>query len=109
MLGSPDDVDNEVIRLDLLAVVREALSNVARHAGAKSVDVEVAVADGSVQVTIEDDGRGMSDTSRRSGLANLTERAVRHAGALVVQSPIRQRGGTRLVWRIPRGAPDSVT
>jgi len=109
VLGSPDDVDNEVIRLDLLAVVREALSNVARHAGAKSVDVEVAVADGSVQVTIEDDGRGMSDTSRRSGLANLTERAVRHAGALVVQSPIRQRGGTRLVWRIPRGAPDSVT
>ncbi len=108
VLGSPDEVGNEVIRLDLLAVVREALSNVARHAQARTVDVEVAVADGSVQVTVEDDGRGMADTGRRSGLANLTERAVRHAGALVVESPTDERGGTRLIWRIPRSSADSV-
>ncbi len=99
--GSLDTVSNEVVRLDLLAVVREALSNVARHAQAQLVDVDVDVTDEWVQVRVEDDGVGLSDTSRRSGLANLTERAQLHGGTMVLTSPVAGLGGTRLFWQIP--------
>jgi signal transduction histidine kinase len=81
-----------------VAVLREALSNAARHADAARVDVLVRVDAGWVVVHVRDDGRGLR-SSRRSGLANLSDRAVALGGSLVVAPG--QGQGTTLVWRAP--------
>jgi signal transduction histidine kinase len=57
--------------------------------------VRIAVHEGVVTVEVADDGVGMSGSTRRSGVANLAERAAGRGGALDVQSG---SGGTRLVW-----------
>jgi signal transduction histidine kinase len=84
----------------LLAVLREALSNAARHAHATRVDVTVdSDADGMVTVLVRDNGVGIGDTDRRSGLANMTDRAEKLGGSLRL-SPADD-GGTELEWRVP--------
>ena len=90
----PDDVVPE-----LLAVVREALSNVARHARASSVRVSVRAADGHVILQIEDDGVGLDPSLARGGLVNMDERAG-DLGGTFTAGP-RDGGGTTLVWRVP--------
>jgi signal transduction histidine kinase len=82
-----------------LAVLREALSNAARHAGATAVDVTVDGDDGYLTVTVADNGRGIQPGTRRSGLANMTERARVLGGELTVSA--RPAGGTELTWRVP--------
>jgi signal transduction histidine kinase len=83
----------------LLAVLREALSNAARHARATAVAVLVAVRDGQLLLEVTDDGVGISTGGRRSGLANLESRAIELGGDLVTQSA--KGRGTRLAWRVP--------
>jgi len=83
----------------VLAVLREALSNAARHAGATRVDVMVDTDAGFLTVLVRDNGRGMQETSRRSGLANMAERAEKLGGQLRV-SPA-EGGGTELEWKVP--------
>ncbi|MGW6868324.1 GAF domain-containing protein [Streptomyces sp. NPDC054901] len=90
---------------DVVAVLVEALSNVARHARAARADVTIAVADGTVVVTVSDDGVGVSAGGSRSGLRNLTERAEVRGGRLSV-GPRPDGGGTRLEWRVPLGPPE---
>jgi len=81
------------------AVLREALTNVARHAQAKSVDVEITATVSRIDVSIKDDGIGMTGNAARSGLANLERRAVEHAGSLdVLAAP---DGGTQVRWSAP--------
>ncbi len=81
----------------LLAALREALSNTARHAHAHAVHVRVAVRGNEVVLTVEDDGIGMSAAGeRRSGLANLSTRAGQVDGQLTLV-PSRG-GGTALTW-----------
>ena len=82
-----------------LAVTREALSNVARHAKASRVDVDVATTDGYLVLRVADDGCGMPDAGRRSGLANLAERAAALGGEFTAGPG--ENGGTVLVWRVP--------
>ena len=83
----------------LLAVLRELLSNAARHAGASRVEVELEVGD-AVQLTIRDDGKGLpAGLGRRSGLANLATRAAELGGTLRVDTP--PGGGTELRWAVP--------
>jgi two-component system, NarL family, sensor histidine kinase DevS len=89
----PDDVAEHV-----LTVLREALSNVARHANARQVDVQVRAA-GDLTLVIADDGRGVGDTTRRSGLANMEDRASQVGGAMQVESAPDK--GTTLTWRAP--------
>jgi signal transduction histidine kinase len=82
---------------DVVAVVRESLSNVARHAQASSVEVEVAIHDNEVTVVVVDDGRGPDPaTDRRSGLGNLGARARAHAGTFDLTA--RAQGGSRARW-----------
>lgn len=81
---------------DVVAVVREAVSNTARHAAARSVRVRVAVAQGLLTVEVRDDGRGIGHSRRSSGLTNLRRRAERYGGSLEVSTP--PEGGTRLRW-----------
>ncbi len=95
--GPLDAVVPEPIVEDLLAVVREALTNVARHAQAGQVDVEVAATSAQLSVDVIDNGIGIGEAARRSGLANLRERAQRHGGELTTPD----HEGTHVRWTIP--------
>jgi signal transduction histidine kinase len=87
----------------LLAVLREALSNVARHANATRADVAIVLADTGhgreLELTVRDDGNGIKPASRRSGLANMAERATALGGRLTAEPA--DGGGTILEWRVP--------
>lgn len=80
------------------AVVREALSNAVRHAGADAVAVNVTV-DDNLTVTVTDDGIGIPIQVTPSGLANLASRAEECGGTLTVEPG--PDGGTRLQWQVP--------
>ncbi len=80
------------------AVVREAVSNAVRHAGAATLNIGVAV-DDDITITVTDDGVGFPAETTRSGLANLASRAEQCGGHLAVGTA--PRGGTRLVWSVP--------
>ena len=82
----------------LLSALREALSNAARHAGASKVDVTVE-AGRELILVVRDNGAGLRDTGRSSGLANLSERAGLLGGTLRTQPA--PGGGTELTWRVP--------
>ncbi|MGW4890894.1 sensor histidine kinase [Kitasatospora sp. NPDC004240] len=81
-----------------VAVLEEALSNAARHAHATTVDVSLA-AGPELIVGVTDDGVGLPDGGRRSGLTNLADRASALDGTFTVGN--RPGGGTALVWRVP--------
>ncbi|WP_374216120.1 GAF domain-containing protein [Frankia sp. R82] len=81
------------------AVTREALSNVTRHARARSVELAVRIADDQLIIEVIDDGVGMSETTRRSGLDNLRTRAESLGGTFTVTAPAG--GGTHLRWAVP--------
>jgi signal transduction histidine kinase len=83
---------------DMLHALREALSNAARHGKATSVEVSIG-ADREFSLLVRDNGTGITNTSRRSGLANLAQRAEQHGGALTVKPA--SNGGTELQWRVP--------
>jgi signal transduction histidine kinase len=89
----PTDVSD-----DLLAVLREALTNVARHAHAITADVALTATPQVLTLVVRDDGVGLGDSTRRSGLANLHHRAERHGGGLSVDPGPT---GTRLTWSVP--------
>ena len=104
--GPIDAVVPESVADDLVAVLREALTNAARHAHASSVDVDVDASITELSLDVTDDGVGIGATRRRSGLANLSQRAEGHGGTLVlVNSDLHQshgnQEGTRLRWTIP--------
>jgi signal transduction histidine kinase len=89
----------------VLAALREALSNAARHAGASQVDVTVDVdPDGILAAQVTDDGTGIPAEVHRSGLRNLARRAEKLGGELRLQPahPGAPAPGTRLEWRVPR-------
>jgi signal transduction histidine kinase len=80
-------------------VLRESLTNVAKHARAAQIRVFVQADNERLALTVIDNGIGLGQGTRRSGLANLNRRAERHGGHLDVgNSP---EGGLRLQWSIP--------
>jgi len=94
---------------EVLAVLREALSNVARHAGASRADVTVDVDDdGTLTVLVADNGTGIPPEGKRSGLRNLADRAAKFGGEFRLQpaDPDAENPGTRLEWRVPAVAGD---
>ena len=102
--GPVDTAVPEAMWPDVLAAVRESLSNVVRHASARSVSIEVTVDPQGEQLTliVADDGVGLAvETHRRSGLANLASRAARWDGTFTAE-PVDPHG-TILRWRIPLG------
>ncbi|WP_329361800.1 GAF domain-containing protein [Streptomyces sp. NBC_00669] len=95
-------IDTEVpsaVAEEAVAVLGEALSNVARHAGASAVRVSLKAASGTLTLTVCDDGVGIAPRVPRSGLRNLAERAQGLGGSFQV-GPAPERG-TRLLWRVP--------
>ena len=98
----PDEVAEH-----LLAVLREALSNAARHAAATRVDVSLEVGQHLV-LTVRDDGAGLPpELASRSGLANLAARATRLGGTFDVQSA--PGAGTELRWSVPLDGADGTS
>jgi signal transduction histidine kinase len=93
------DVPDELAD-DVVAVVQEGLSNVVRHAKASRVDVLLALNDQLV-LQVSDNGVGVAPDGRRSGLANLEERAKRRGGTCEVRP--EPDGGTILLWSVPLG------
>lgn len=109
-------IDTDVPRVvadHAVAVVGEALSNVARHARARRAEVSVIADDGVLTVTTSDDGVGLlrPEGSRRGGIRNLTERAERLGGTLSFHAKPHPRRGTVLEWRVPiaPAAPDRLS
>jgi signal transduction histidine kinase len=101
--GPVDTLVSETATDDVLAVLREALSNAARHARASKVEVAVSVDGANVTLTVADDGAGIpQDGARRSGLANLEERAQHLGGTFCVHPG--DGGGTVLTWSAPTDA-----
>jgi signal transduction histidine kinase len=94
----PDGLTDEVAD-DLLAVLRESLANVARHARASSVSVVLRAEQGLVTLLVTDDGRGMGETRHRSGTRNIVRRAEARGGSCR-WSPVEPHG-TELLWSVP--------
>jgi signal transduction histidine kinase len=84
---------------DLVAVAREALANVARHARAGTAEVELSAFAEQVRLLVHDDGVGFTPGSRSSGLTNMRKRAERRGGTLDVGSRVPR--GTSVVWSVP--------
>jgi signal transduction histidine kinase len=80
-------------------VVSEALANVAKHARASVVGVQVEVRDGALAVSISDDGIGGADPSRGSGLIGLTDRVEASGGTISISS--HAGAGTRITAELP--------
>jgi signal transduction histidine kinase len=95
MSGAIDSLVTGELAADVEAVVREGVSNAARHSGGGQVTVTIDVEE-AVVIEICDDGRGIDPDAARSGLRNLEQRARRHAGDVTVE--MMPAGGTRLRW-----------
>ncbi|MEI5098950.1 GAF domain-containing protein [Streptomyces sp. PmtG] len=107
-LGPVDTVVGELAGKNLIAALREALSNAFRHAGAARIDVVVdatlVLPDGrpGVRLTVADDGVGISEGGRRSGLKNLKRRAESLGGDSWYGPGLGEDGGgTTVVWQAP--------
>ncbi|MHC5259226.1 GAF domain-containing sensor histidine kinase [Streptomyces sp. UC4497] len=105
-LGPVDTVVGELTGKHLIAALREALSNAFRHAEADRIDVvvdaTVLLPDGrqGVRLTVADDGVGIKEGGRRSGLKNLQKRAESLGGASWHGAGL-DGDGTTVVWQAP--------
>ncbi len=100
-VGPLDTRVSDELSAHVLAVLREALANVARHAEARRVEIEVRLEDGDLQAIVTDDGVGVSrrGTGTGMGLRNMAERAEDLGGSCTVAH--REGGGTEVRWRVP--------
>lgn len=98
-VGPLDNVIARGLDDDLVVVVRELLTNIAKHAQAESVDVVIQLSDDTVELSVTDDGVGIPEGAARSGLANIAERARLRSGSCDIVSSART--GTAVRWRAP--------
>jgi PAS domain S-box-containing protein len=102
--GPVESVINDEIRIEMVASMREALGNVARHAEATRVEVVVQVHDGHVVLRVIDDGVGPPTQSSSAsagghGLSNLRSRAALLGGSC--ELTVGDTRGAVLIWNIP--------
>jgi len=97
--GALDTAVPRDVRDHLLAVLREAVSNIARHALADHAEVDVEVRGDELVLAVVDDGAGLREGRSESGLRNARRRAQGLGGTLEL-SP-REPRGTSFVWRVP--------
>jgi len=97
--GPLDTVVGDTLAAHVLAVVREAVSNAARHSRATALRISVCLENDDIVVEAEDNGVGIGDAVRSSGLTNLRERADSLGGTFRLAVPAG--GGTHLRWTAP--------
>ncbi len=99
--GAVDLAISDEIAEHLLATIREAVTNVGRHARATQASVRLSVASDECLLQVTDNGRGLGTRETREGglgLTNMRRRAEKLHGRFEVRS---QSGGTVLTWRVP--------
>ncbi|MET0932392.1 MAG: GAF domain-containing protein [Mycetocola sp.] len=102
--GPVDLLITGALARDVIAVIREGLTNTAKHAAARHISVAIGAGDGRVVVDIIDDGTGIGPGSRRSGLANMEHRAENRGGDLMLNPERSASGtasGTHVRWSVP--------
>jgi signal transduction histidine kinase len=103
--GPVDTLVDPAIHHHVVTVLREGLSNAARHATATTVWVEVVATPGQLTCTVTDDGVGFDPAAARSGLVNLAARAAELGGTFEIAA--HHPHGSVITWRIPiPGAAD---
>ncbi len=108
-LEAPEDLPSLPAAVEVAAyrIAQEAITNVARHARAKTCRVRLSVdrAEGVLELEVTDDGVGMS-VGRRAGvgMSSMRERAEELGGTLVVEP--KPEGGTRVLARLPMSASE---
>ena len=93
--GPVDILSDPQLTGDVAAVVREGLTNIARHACATRAQVTVSGNADEMTVCVSDDGVGLGDSGRRSGLGNIRRRAEQRSGTLAIEDAAP---GTRITW-----------
>ena len=102
--GAVDTALPDEVAEQLVPTIREAVTNIGRHAHATEAGVLVSVSDGHCRLRVSDNGIGMGAGDKVGpglGLANMSRRAEKLDGQLVVES--HPTGGTVLTWRVPIG------
>jgi len=99
--GPIDTMVGRELTEQVVPVLRESLTNVAKHARATTVTVRVEVVDGQLEIEVVDDGVGLPEAMRPNGMGvvNIRERAVLLGGDAQLSSV--DGGGTRVLWRVP--------
>ena len=100
--GPVDTAVPDMVGEHLLAVIREAITNIGRHAQATRATVTISVSDGQCRLRVVDDGCGIDRVRSGTGglgLGNLRRRAEKLHGTFDVESPVG--GGTVLTWQVP--------
>jgi signal transduction histidine kinase len=97
----------EPIEVAAYFVASEAFANVAKHSQASRIELSLATRDGSLLLSIRDDGIGGADSEHGSGLVGLQDRVEALGGTLTVASP--EGGGTSLAVTLPLAAELSPT
>jgi signal transduction histidine kinase len=99
--GAVDTAVSERVVEHLTATIREAVTNIERHANATKATISLSARDGHLQLRVSDDGRGFSGEGREGGLGltNLRRRAEKLNGQFDIAGA--PKGGTVLTWRVP--------
>ena len=91
------------IREHLVATLREALSNVTKHAHASKVSIELVADANRVSLCVRDDGVGIDVPGEGNGLRNMNERAIAFGGRCEINRS-SAAGGTSIRWSVPVNA-----
>jgi signal transduction histidine kinase len=100
--GAVDTMISEQVAEHLLATIREAVTNVGRHAQATEASVSVSVQGDQCRLEVRDNGRGLHEAKARIGgygLGNMESRAEKLHGHFAIETS--ESGGTSLVWEVP--------
>ncbi|MHB1595162.1 MAG: GAF domain-containing sensor histidine kinase [Streptosporangiaceae bacterium] len=101
--GALDTLVPKPIGEHMLTALREMLSNAARHSGADRIEVVVRATGADLELTVRDNGSGIPESGRRSGLLNLAHRAEALGGTLTIHTAPGQ--GAELIWHVPLENP----
>ena len=99
--GTPPSLSDEV-RINIYRIIQEALSNIAKHAGATAVEIDITYAEEAIHIEVTDNGIGLTQTQPKPsslGLISMRERARFIGAQLTIDSG--QQQGTRVIIDLP--------